>query len=229
MKFTKAQTNGNDFVIIESVSEHLSAAQKRLIADRQFGVGCDQLIFVTHLTDDNYSVSFFNQDGSAATMCGNGSCAVSLYLNRKYGVSNINLNICNRIYRSKVFGNHVTVSFPVPYRDGEVVVTGNRHLVLPVDDVSRLDELSTMHPDCNLHFIEFLSDRSIRVKTFERGVGWTLACGSGAIAVGFSTGLNGDIHIIHDGGESIVNVLSDSVELTTSPKLVFSGDFYAEG
>jgi diaminopimelate epimerase len=109
-----------------------------------------------------------------------------------------------------------------------MVSTGNKHLILPIEDVESLDELTKRHTDCNLHFIKYIDKQSIRLKTFERGVGWTMACGSGAVAVAFLSGIQGKIHIVHDGGISTVEVLDDSVTLTTAPQLVFEGVMYGE-
>lgn len=72
MDFIKAETNGNDFVIIHGTSSSLGGDEKRAMADRKFGVGCDQLIFVEEAgVLGAYSIEFFNQDGSYASMCGN--------------------------------------------------------------------------------------------------------------------------------------------------------------
>ena len=195
------------------------------MADRKFGVGCDQIIFVKS-GENRYIADFFNQDGSHADMCGNGSCALVLYLRKKYGLENIDLEVSGKMYKTIISGDEATISFPMPKRNGNIIDTGNKHLVLKMADISRVEEIVKANSDCNLHFVEKLSDNEIRVKTFERGVGWTLACGSGAIAVGFHSGIVGKIKIIHDGGESMVEVKKSHIHLTTAPRLVFEGEFY---
>ena len=225
MRFIKAHTNGNDFVIIDGDASIVSDSQKKLFADRKFGIGCDQIIFVK-LEESRCVVDFFNQDGSHADMCGNGSCAVVLYVKEKYDLENIDLEVSGRMYQTTISGDEATILFPMPKRNGDIIDTGNKHLVLKMADISRVEEIAKANQDCNLHFVDRLSDNEIRVKTFERGVGWTLACGSGAIAVGFHSEIAGKIKIIHDGGESMVEVKNDHIYLTTKPKLVFSGEFY---
>jgi len=75
--FTKMQGIGNDFVVIDSYSQdiHLSTAQIRQLADRHFGIGCDQLLLVERPTqlDVDFRYRIFNADGGEVEQCGNGA------------------------------------------------------------------------------------------------------------------------------------------------------------
>lgn len=77
LRFTKMQGLGNDFVVIDAIRQQveLSAAQVRFLADRHFGVGCDQVLVVeasaTPGVDFRYRI--FNADGSEVEQCGNGA------------------------------------------------------------------------------------------------------------------------------------------------------------
>lgn len=79
LKFTKMHGIGNDFVVIDAINQQveLSAAQIRQIADRHFGVGCDQLLLVEKPTGKFDNVDFqyriFNADGGEVEQCGNGA------------------------------------------------------------------------------------------------------------------------------------------------------------
>jgi diaminopimelate epimerase len=77
LKFSKMHGAGNDFVVIDAISQHvdLSAEQVRWIADRHFGVGCDQLLLVERPTGDDadFRYRIFNADGSEVEQCGNGA------------------------------------------------------------------------------------------------------------------------------------------------------------
>lgn len=77
LKFTKMQGLGNDFVVFDGVrqSVNLSAAQIRQIADRHFGVGCDQLLLVEKpkVADADFRYRIFNADGGEVEQCGNGA------------------------------------------------------------------------------------------------------------------------------------------------------------
>ncbi|MFA6015161.1 MAG: diaminopimelate epimerase [Gallionellaceae bacterium] len=77
IKFTKMHGAGNDFVVLDGVRQHLhlTPEQLRLLADRHFGVGCDQILLVEK--SQNPSVDFryriFNADGGEVEQCGNGA------------------------------------------------------------------------------------------------------------------------------------------------------------
>lgn len=77
LKFTKMHGQGNDFVMLNGITQavHLSPAQIRAIADRHFGVGCDQLLMVekTQRTDADFRYRIFNADGGEVSQCGNGA------------------------------------------------------------------------------------------------------------------------------------------------------------
>jgi diaminopimelate epimerase len=77
LRFTKMQGLGNDFVVFDGVREHvaLAPAQIRRIADRHFGVGCDQILLVEKATLPNVDFRYriFNADGSEVEQCGNGA------------------------------------------------------------------------------------------------------------------------------------------------------------
>ncbi|MCE1243230.1 diaminopimelate epimerase [Oryzomicrobium sp.] len=77
LKFSKMHGLGNDFVVIDGVrqSVNLSAAQVRALADRHFGVGCDQLLLVEPASQPgvDFRYRIFNADGGEVEQCGNGA------------------------------------------------------------------------------------------------------------------------------------------------------------
>ncbi len=77
LKFSKMHGLGNDFVVIDAINQQvdLSPAQVRRLADRQFGVGCDQLLVVERpsVADVDFRYRIFNADGGEVEQCGNGA------------------------------------------------------------------------------------------------------------------------------------------------------------
>jgi diaminopimelate epimerase len=76
LKFAKMQGLGNDFVVIDGVRQRidLTPQQIRAIADRRFGVGCDQVLVVERATGDaDFRYRIFNADGGEVEQCGNGA------------------------------------------------------------------------------------------------------------------------------------------------------------
>jgi diaminopimelate epimerase len=85
--FLKMNGLGNDFVVVEARSAPFepSAAEVRAIADRQTGVGCDQLILISESERADAFVRFWNSDGVEIDACGNGSRCVGLLLMQASG------------------------------------------------------------------------------------------------------------------------------------------------
>ena len=77
LRFTKMQGLGNDFVVFDGVRQGvtLSAEQCRFLADRRFGIGCDQILLVEppRLAGTDFHYRIFNADGSEVEQCGNGA------------------------------------------------------------------------------------------------------------------------------------------------------------
>ena len=77
LTFTKMHGLGNDFVMLNGVTQRvdLNAAQLRAIADRHFGVGCDQILLVERAAQPNVDFRYriFNADGGEVEQCGNGA------------------------------------------------------------------------------------------------------------------------------------------------------------
>ena len=77
LEFTKMHGLGNDFVVIDAVNQEveLDAAQVRYLADRRFGIGCDQLLLVETATTTaaDFRYRIFNADGGEVGQCGNGA------------------------------------------------------------------------------------------------------------------------------------------------------------
>ena len=77
LRFTKMHGLGNDFVVIDAIRQAvaLTARQVRFLADRHFGVGCDQLLVVERATrpDVDFRYRIFNADGGEVEQCGNGA------------------------------------------------------------------------------------------------------------------------------------------------------------
>jgi diaminopimelate epimerase len=85
-QFTKMHGIGNDFVVFDTFKESLSLSreQVRHIADRQFGIGCDQVLLLEPsegVADVRYRI--FNADGGEVMQCGNGARCAAVYLKEK--------------------------------------------------------------------------------------------------------------------------------------------------
>ncbi len=87
LRFTKMHGLGNDFVVIDATRApvELMPARVRAIADRHFGVGCDQLLVVEPATrpEVDFRYRIFNADGGEVEQCGNGARCFVRYVHEK--------------------------------------------------------------------------------------------------------------------------------------------------
>ena len=87
IKFTKMHGAGNDFVVINAINQqiNLSPAQWKLIADRRFGIGADQMLVVekAQSADVDFRYRIYNADGGEVEQCGNGARAFARFVSDK--------------------------------------------------------------------------------------------------------------------------------------------------
>jgi len=211
--FTKMEGAGNDFVVIDATQHalDLSPAQRARIADRHFGVGCDQILVVEQASaaDADFRYRIFNADGAEVEQCGNGArCFVKfvhqrgLTAKREIRVEKLSGPIVPRLeVDGEVSVNMGPPVLAAPFLEtlevgGEPVELallsmGNPHAVQLVPDVTRapvaeqgpLIERHVRFPGrVNAGFMQVVDRHSIRLRVYERGAGETLACGTGACA-----------------------------------------------
>lgn len=194
--FTKMQALGNDFILLEErhLNAPLTPAQVRWLANRRQGIGCDQVILMKQSERADADILFYNADGSKALACGNGTRCVAKTLGKKSGV--IDTPSGPSTFKKK--GENISISLKEPVFDPPFshssldvysVHIGNPHLVIFTDDTNSLSleslapSLQT-HEGANVELAQILSPNTIKAKVWERGIGITPACGSGACAVG---------------------------------------------
>jgi len=127
LKFTKMHGAGNDFVVLEALARPLALTpqQLRSIADRRFGVGCDQILQVEppRQPDTDYYYRIFNADGGEVEQCGNGARCFMRYVRDRGLTSKRELRV----------GTRAGVIVPCLEDDGRVTVD----MGVPVFEPSR--------------------------------------------------------------------------------------------
>lgn len=270
LQFTKMQGLGNDFVVIDLLSQHCHINERLVqrLADRRFGVGCDQVLVVEPPRDPevDFRYRIYNADGAEVEQCGNGARCFARFVRLK------NLTHKDRI-RVETLGGTIelellergqvrvdmgaprlepdTIPFTAPQRrsvytlqvGGETVELGavsmgNPHAVIITEDLDHapletLGKAVQEHADfprqANVGFMEVVDRGRIRLRVYERGVGETLACGTGACAAVVSGILRGELdhevkvdlpggqlHIRWDGND-------EPVLMTGPATIVFEG------
>ncbi|MBA2467679.1 MAG: diaminopimelate epimerase [Sphingomonas sp.] len=208
--FHKMQGLGNDFAIFDAREAALAMSEPlaRALADRRTGIGCDQLILLERSDRADLRMRIWNHDGGEVESCGNASrCVVALT-----GVSSIETGggviegagdggeVEVTMGEPRFGWDKVPLAYamdtgalPMAWGGLEkpmALSVGNPHLVffvddsagVPLDGLGPLIERDPAFPErINVNVAEVAGDR-LRLRTWERGAGLTLACGTGACA-----------------------------------------------
>jgi diaminopimelate epimerase len=204
---------GNDFVVLDATREPfaLSAAQLRRLADRHFGVGCDQVLVVekAKAPGNDFGYRIFNADGGEVEQCGNGARCFVKYVHAR-GLTNkreIRVETAGGIIVPRLEDDgEVSVDMGPPVRESPLVQPlevngarvelallsmGNPHAVQLVADVDaapvtaqgpQLEHHARFPQRVNAGYMQVLDRGAVRLRVWERGAGETLACGTGACA-----------------------------------------------
>ena len=261
VRFTKGHGTANDFVLVDDPDGALALTDAAVaaICDRRRGVGADGVLRVVrtayaegwdHLADDaTWFMDYRNADGSAVEMCGNGIRVFARYLADRGLVTGTSLDIATRDGVKQVWlkdGGQVTVDMGTPRDtellpdDGVFVSMGNPHVVLfaddlttaPVDTVGRRIE-QEWDGGTNVEFVRVVDKSGIGMRVWERGVGETMSCGTGACASAVAAHLRGYADRVVDvtlpGGTLQVEwTAQDSVLMTGPAVLAYDGELRPE-
>jgi diaminopimelate epimerase len=272
LKFTKMQGLGNDFVMLDGVRQRvdLSPAQIARLADRHFGVGCDQVLLVESAprADVDFRYRIFNADGGEVEQCGNGArCFVhfvrdqgltakwTIRVETRGGIIEPTLEADGQVQVDMgvprfepdaipFIGDSATPTQALDVAGALVTISalsmGNPHAVQVVADVETAPvgsqgPLIERHPrfpsGVNAGYIQVVDRANIRLRVWERGVGETLACGTGACAAvvaGIRRGLlDSTVRVQTRGGELTIRWEGpgEPVLMTGPATTVFEGEW----
>ncbi len=120
IKFTKMHGLGNDFVVIDAISQVINLTSEQIVAisDRHFGVGCDQLLLVEKPSDlrAEFRYRIFNADGGEVEQCGNGARCFAIFVREQGLTTNdtILVETAGGLIKLIVEQNQVTVDMGIP-------------------------------------------------------------------------------------------------------------------
>ena len=165
LKFTKMQGLGNDFVVIDAVNQSvcLSPAQRRLLADRHFGVGCDQILLVEGAVGDaDFRYRIYNADGGEVEQCGNGArCFVRYVHDRGMTQKNeIRVETSGGVIIPRLEANgEVSVNMGMPKFEPQQIpfIAEKRAMTYSIDISGRQVEISAVSLG-NPHAVQLVED-----------------------------------------------------------------------
>lgn len=256
MRFAKWQGLGNNYLVVETAAWPIpiTADRARLVCDRNFGVGGDGILEVD-MSGAAPRMIVWNPDGSQAESCGNGIRMVARYLDGRgllpadgvihTGGGPVRVETLDdgqvrvRMGKARFPAGEARERLAVDGVDVEFaeVSMGNPHAVIDHPDpdaVVRLlgppIEVDARFPErTNVEFVRQEGPSEITMRVWERGVGETMACGTGACAVAVAAvrlgGVESPVTVHLAGGDLVIDVDDDlEVTMTGPAEAVYEGE-----
>jgi diaminopimelate epimerase len=251
LSFVKGHGTGNDFVLIPDHGDQLdlTAPQVAAICNRSFGIGADGLIRVVQRAG-LWFMDYRNADGSLAEICGNGTRVMARYLIANELVTESNFIIGTRGGDVQVKINsddsisvvlgpvknqfeRISVSVNSVELVASLWTAPNPHVISIVDNLEDIGNLvqSPKHQPiealpngANFEFVQILNGREVAMRVYERGVGETLSCGSGACAAAKFMQQHWQtldpITVMVPGGKLVIESLENNMVKLTGPAVL---------
>ena len=204
---------GNDFVVLDATRAPFALAREQLrrLADRHFGVGCDQVLVVekARKPGNDFGYRIFNADGGEVEQCGNGARCFVKYVHARGLTAKREIRVetpAGVIVPRLEEDGEVSVDMGPPRMESPLVQPlevdgvrvelallsmGNPHAVQLVADVDaapvatqgpRLERHARFPGRVNAGYMQVVDRHALRLRVWERGAGETLSCGTGACA-----------------------------------------------
>lgn len=246
MKFEKYHGLGNDFLITEDLSIVGNSELIKSVCNRYTGIGSDGLIIVKK---DPLEMIFYNQDGTRGEMCGNGIRCFSYYCYNHNLVDSNNFE-CHTLDGVKHLEIKSDSPFIVKVKMGEMIdkiesinieFNGKQYLVYSLNFgvphaviyttekiTEELGKYISNHPyfvnKTNVNFVNIIDENNIKIITYERGVGFTKACGTGScssVVVSKKLGLVKNEVFVHQAlGKLLITIEDNNIYMEGPSKKV---------
>lgn len=239
-EFYKYQGTGNDFVIIDNRQEHFPKTNTELIrhlCDRRFGIGGDGLLLLENDAAADFRMVYYNSDGNASSMCGNGGRCLVAFAKKLQLIQNHTTFIATDGLHQASISVDGMVSLQMKNVDTLKIKpqyvfldTGSPHHVQFTEDLKNLEVKKAgaeirygLYGDSgsNVNFVQQENETVFSMRTYERGVeDETLSCGTGATAVAIAMNVLGktassQIQLHVEGGQLEVSFVKEGAEFTS--------------
>ncbi len=257
-RFHKMHGLGNDFVVIDAreTAVAMTPARAAAIANRHTGIGCDQLILIEPSEAADAKMRIFNADGSEVEACGNAARCVAVLLGTSARIESLGgvfetdpaENHASVTYPAPKFDWDAiplsmamdTADMPVGWENLDrpmAVNIGNPHVIFFVPDCDAVDlerlgpiiEHDPLFPErINVNVATVTGPSSLRLRVWERGVGLTLACGTGACATAAaaiqSRRVSSPVTVSLPGGDLMIEWSGSAITMRGPATHVFTGE-----
>ncbi len=226
--FSKYQGTGNDFVIIDKRDGRIALSNQQIafLCDRRFGVGADGLMLLGTAEGYDFSMTYYNANGTEGTMCGNGArCLVQFAHDSGMIKEHYQFIAVDGPHEASIHPNgwvHLKMSDVNAVETGEdffVTNTGSPHYIQTVADIENFEVFNEgkairfnerfKKEGINVNFMQHLKDH-LFVRTYERGVeNETYSCGTGVTAAAITS-------CLHKQGEHEIQIQTLGGKLAVS-------------
>ncbi|MDR2008514.1 MAG: diaminopimelate epimerase [Alphaproteobacteria bacterium] len=245
--FFKMTALGNDFIFLDKKYFFDVRNHVKLMCDRKYGIGCDQLlVYVEDITTKTVHLDIINNDGSVAEVCGNGFRCAGDYFCSKNGWDSMEIIASGKTYHVeyKEGVSYVNMGKPLlktitivdvdlkHYGNCTYVNVGNPHVVLLGEHIERADVLELgkiienhkMFPKkTNVNFARVINRKNVEIETWERGIGYSESCGSGATATAAALFNLGLIDRVAKIGGLNVSIVESDIIISGKTLFIFDG------
>ena len=228
---------GNNFLVSEYENSKTDIEIISIVADSLFDI--DGVIYVEKIDSLTVKMHYYNNDGSTAELCVNGIRCVAKYALDNSIVDSNEVTVVAPIgnIKTNIKENTVTIEVSTPTYDKNKLLIdgleciksniGNPHLLVEVDNVDKFDleqfvkkvyETKEFEKGVNVEIFNLFDKKIINARVYERGVGETDACGSGAVCMFFylynTNQVNNNSLIFYPGGELEMSIEKEIVKLS---------------
>ena len=228
---------GNNFLVSEYENSKTDIEIISIVADSLFDI--DGVIYVEKIDSLTVKMHYYNNDGSTAELCVNGIRCVAKYALDNSIVDSNEVTVVAPIgnIKTNIKENIVTIEVSTPtYENNKLLIDGleciksnigNPHLLVEVDNVDKFDleqfvkkvyETKEFEKGVNVEIFNLFDKKIINARVYERGVGETDACGSGAVCMFYylynTNQVNNNSLIFYPGGELEMSIEKEIVKLS---------------
>ena len=227
---------GNNFLVSEYENSKTDIEIISIVADSLFDI--DGVIYVEKIDSLTVKMHYYNNDGSTAELCVNGIRCVAKYALDNSIVDSNEVTVVAPIgnIKTNIKENTVSIEVSTPsYEENKLLIDGleciksnigNPHLLVEVDNVDKFDleqfvkkvyETKEFEKGVNVEIFNLFDKKIINARVYERGVGETDACGSGAVCMFYylynTNQVNNNSLIFYPGGELEMSIEKEIVKL----------------
>lgn len=249
--FFKMSGLGNDFIFLDKKYAFETRNAVKIMCDRKIGIGCDQMIiYQEDMENKIIYIDIINNDGTFAESCGNAFRCAGDYFCEKNSWDKMTIISTKKEYQVIYENGTSYINMGTPllkeitlddldiknYHQLFYVNVGNPHVVLLTQDPIKMDDVikygkiienHKMFPKkTNVNFVRMLDENNIEIQTWERGIGYSISCGTGATASFVASNhikLVENMAIVHTGGGSI-NIAKENNHIIINGETLFIFD-----